>query len=97
MKNLTLSQIVLAIITRAEAIDNLGAFQQPAAAKKLLKDDVVPFLHAVAEKLDTVDLTQFNNRLDHNNKAIEALNKKITQLEAQVKKLTKPAATKAAE
>ncbi len=91
MKNVTLSQIVLAIITRAEAIDNLGVFQQPAAAKQLLKDDVVPFLQTVAEKLD--GLTSESEVKEQ----FEKLGKKIALLEGQIKKLTKLAATKAAE
>ncbi|MCA1930912.1 hypothetical protein [Rheinheimera sp.] len=83
-QNALLVQVVAAIITKAEAIDNLGVFQQPAAAKQLLKDDVVPFLQTVAEKLD--GLTSESEV----KKQFEAMGKKIASLEAQVKKLTKP-------
>lgn len=91
MSKQTFVAVVQAIILQAEEIEKLSMFQQPAAAKALLKDEIVPFLLTVAEKLDAVDLTQFNSRLDHNNKEIEAHGKKITSVERQVKQLLKPA------
>lgn len=75
--------VVTAIVEKARAIDDLNVFQQAAAAKQLIKDDVVPFLMTIAEKLD--GLTPESDLL----KQLESLNKKVTALEAQAKKLTK--------
>lgn len=87
----TLVLVVQAIILQAEEIEKLSMFQQPAAAKALLKDEIVPLLLTMAEKLD--GLTSESEV----KKQFEAFGKKLTTLESQVKKLAKPATTKAAE
>jgi hypothetical protein len=83
-KNALLVAVVTAIVEKARAIDDLNVFQQAAAAKQLIKDDVVPFLMTIAEKLD--GLTSESDLA----KQFEVLNKKVAALEAKAKKLTKP-------
>lgn len=85
MTKLTLVAVVRAIILQAEEIENLSMFQQPAAAKALIKDEIVPFLLTMAEKMDGLTTEDELKRL------VESQNKKITTLERQVKQMLKPA------
>jgi hypothetical protein len=86
------------IIEKAEAIEQLSMWEQPKAAKLLVKDDVVPLLLEVAEFIDEVrhdesQGTELVNVVD----VMNEFQKKLEGLTEALKKGTEGMIAKTAE